>query len=147
MQPTSVAKFPVKGSGLTPLELRCYMKLSWLSTSEAHKQAKHIIYECAIWNDARHNIKERESKSQWIKRKHRDLFRGSSTQLYVPAFTQKDFQSTNLSTQDSHTGNLHWGFGTNTIGSTQLLSQPNTTLTRGKAQPTTNTSTLRGLGT
>ena len=27
--------------------------------------------------------------------------------LYVPAFTQKDFQSTNLSTQDSHTGNLH----------------------------------------
>ena len=31
--------------------------------------------------------------------------------LYVPAITQKDFQSTNMSTQDSHTGNLHWGFG------------------------------------
>ena len=39
-------------------------------------------------------------KSQWIKRKKQDLFRGSSTQLYVPAFTQKDFQSTNF----VHTG-------------------------------------------
>ena len=25
----------------------------------------------------------------------------------IPAFIQKDFQSTNLSIQDSHTGNLH----------------------------------------
>ena len=41
IQPTSVAEFPVKGSGLTPLDsprygLRCYVKLLWLSTSEAH---------------------------------------------------------------------------------------------------------------
>jgi len=42
-----------------------------------------------------HKVK-RECKSQWIKHKQRDLFRDSSTQLYVPAFTQKDFQSTNL---------------------------------------------------
>ena len=44
IQPISVAEFPVKGSGLTPLDsprygLRCYMKLLWLSTSEAHTQA------------------------------------------------------------------------------------------------------------
>ena len=44
LQHTSVAEFPVKGSGLTPLDspkygLRCYMKLLWLSTSEAHTQA------------------------------------------------------------------------------------------------------------
>ena len=38
---------------------------------------------------------------------NKKIFRGSSTKLYVPAFTQKDFESTNLSTQDSHTGNLH----------------------------------------
>ena len=41
IQPTSVAEFPVKGSGLTPLDfpkygLRCYMKLLWLSISGAH---------------------------------------------------------------------------------------------------------------
>ena len=41
IQPTSVAEFPVKGSGLSPLDspkygLRCYMKLLWLSISEAH---------------------------------------------------------------------------------------------------------------
>ena len=43
-------------------------------------------------------VKRERVKSQWIKRKQQDVFRGSSTQLYVPAFTQKDFQSTNLST-------------------------------------------------
>ena len=47
MQPTSVAEFPVKGSELTPLdssekELRRYMKLSWLSTSEAHTDKPSI---------------------------------------------------------------------------------------------------------
>ena len=41
VQHTSVAEFPVKGSGLTPLDspkygLRRYVKLLWLSTSEAH---------------------------------------------------------------------------------------------------------------
>ena len=41
IQHTSVAEFPVKGSGLTPLDspkygLRCYMKFLWLSISEAH---------------------------------------------------------------------------------------------------------------
>ena len=46
--------------------------------------------------DAMHKVKrERELESQWIKRKQQDLFRGSSTQLYIPAFTEKDFQSTN----------------------------------------------------
>ena len=47
-------------------------------------------------NDAMHKGKERESQS--IKCKQQDVFRGSSTELYVPAFTEKDFWSTNLST-------------------------------------------------
>ena len=43
IQHTSVTEFPVKGSGLTALDsprygLRCYMKLLWLSISEAHTQ-------------------------------------------------------------------------------------------------------------
>ena len=68
------------------------MKLSWLSTSEAYKHTSMYM----IWQSkAMHKVK-RECKSQWIKHKQRDLFRDSSTQLYVPAFTQKDFQSTNL---------------------------------------------------
>ena len=79
--------------------------------------------------------------------------------LYVPAFTQKDFQSTNLSTQDYHTGNLHWGFGATTNGSTQLLSQPIQPLTRGNTNTTSHkrgrhlakqpqsTSSLRGIQT
>ena len=33
-------------------------------------------------------------ESQSIKRKQQDVFRGSSTELYVSAFTEKDFQST-----------------------------------------------------
>ena len=52
VQHTSVAEFPVKGSGLTPLDspryaLRCYMKLLWLSTNEAHtnNQAYKMIYQ------------------------------------------------------------------------------------------------------
>ena len=113
-------------------------------------------YEWTIWNDARHKIK-RESKSQGIKCKQQDMFRGSSTQLYIPAFTQKDFNSTSLSTQDSHTGNLHWGFGATTTGSTQLLSQPNTTSHRDNTNTTSHkrgrhlakqpqsTSSLRGI--
>ena len=75
------------------------------------------------------------------------MFRGSSTQLYVPAFTQKDFQSTNLSTQDSHTGNLHWGFGAIQRGvhnSSLNRIQP---LTRGNAQPTQIPPHTRGVGT
>ena len=35
--------------------------------------------------------KERERvQSQWIKCKQQDVFRGSSTQLYIPVFTEKD---------------------------------------------------------
>ena len=43
------------------------------------------------------------------------MFRGSSTQLYIPAFTQKDFNFTSLSTKHSHKGNLHRGFGAITV--------------------------------
>ena len=48
-------------------------------------------------------IKRERVQSQWIKRKQQDVFQGLSTELYVPAFTEKDFQSTR---------------------STELLSQP-----------------------
>ena len=56
-------------------------------------------------NDARHKVIERvrvngsTQTTRFISR--------FEPLLYVPAFTQKDFQYTNLSTQDSHTGNLH----------------------------------------
>ena len=60
------------------------------------------------------------------------MFRGSSTQLYVPAFTQKDFHYI------VHTGLQHreplmriWVIQT---GSKQLLSPTIQPLTRGKAQ-------------
>ena len=55
-----------------------------------------------------------------------------------PAFTQKDFNSTSLSTQDSHTGNLHRGFGATTTESTQLLSQPIKPLTRDNTNTTSH---------
>ena len=49
----------------------------------------------------------------------------------------------------SYTGNLRWGFGAITIGSTRLLSPTNTTSTlRGKAQSQTTitiSSTFRGI--
>ena len=76
-------------------------------TSDAHNQA-------SIWYSNMHKVK-RESKSQGIKRKQQDMFRGSSTQLYIPAFTQKDFHyniHTGLSKQGTSTedlGNTTWG--------------------------------------
>ena len=91
-------------------------------------------------NDARHNV--RESQRKWIKRKHKDMFRGSSTQLYVPAFTQKDFHyivHTGLPTQG--TSLRIWA---NTTSSTPLLSQQIQPLTRGKAQQTQSPLHLEG---
>jgi len=67
------------------------MKLSWLSTSEAHKHTSMYM----IWQyESMHNTNKERVKSQWIKHKQQDVFRGSSTELYVPAFTEKDFQPT-----------------------------------------------------
>ena len=74
------------------------------------------------------------------------MFRGSSTQLYVPAFTQKDFHylvHTGLPTQGTFTEDL----GQLQLGSTQLLSHPIQPLTRGKAQPTQNLPHTRGVST
>ena len=116
------------------------MKLSWFNTSMGTQSN-----QACIWYNNMINAQSKERESQWNKRKQQDLFRGSSTQLYVPTFTQKD--STNLSTQDSHTGNLHWGFGGNTItGSTQLLSLQPQPPSWGKApSQQTITSQLEGL--
>ena len=56
--------------------------------------------------------RERERvESQLIKRKQQDVFRGSSTELYVPAFTEKDFQSTRspeLLSQPIQPKSPHW---------------------------------------
>ena len=123
------------------------MKLSWLSTSEAHKHTSMYLIQ---QYESMHKIKrerERESQSQWIKRKQRDLFRGSSTQLYVSALTEKDFQSTNLSTQDSHTGNLHQGFGAIQPGVHNSSLNQIQPLTRGNAQPNQSPPHTRGVGT
>ena len=80
------------------------MKLSWLNTSEAHTN-KPSIY--MIWKyDAKLKIIKRELESMDQSLTHGYVSRFEPL-LYVPAFTQKDFQSTNLSTQDSHTRNLH----------------------------------------
>ena len=79
-------------------------------------------------------IVKRESKSQWIKRKHTNMFRGSSTQLYVPAFTQKDFQSTcphRTPTQGTSTEDL--GQYNNWEYTTPLFTNTTSTL-RGQAQ-------------
>ena len=79
------------------------MKLSWLNTSEAHKHTSMYM----IWQyESMLKVIERELESMDQTQTPRFVSRFEPL-LYVPAFTQKDFQSTNLSTQDSHTGNLH----------------------------------------
>ena len=97
-------------------------------------------------NDARHNIRERERERELEivdKTQTTDMFRGSSTQLYVPAFTQKDFPyiiHTGLHTQGTSTED----FGQIQLESTQLLSQQMQPLTevRHKAN-TISTSQMR----
>ena len=75
------------------------------------------------------------------------MFRGSSTQLYVPAFTQKDFHyfvHTGLPTQGSSTEDF--GQYNNREYTTPLSTNTISTL-RGKAQPTQNPPHTRGVGT
>ena len=73
------------------------------------------------------------------------MFRGSSTQLYVPAFTQKDFYynvHTRLPTQGTSNedlGNTILGVHSSSLQQTQHLHKRQGT--------TTITSTLRGMGT
>ena len=77
-----------------------------------------------------------------VDQKHKDMFRGSSTQLYIPAFTEKNFHysvHTGLPTQGTSTedlGNSNWEYITSFSN--------NTTSTQGTTQIT---STLRGMGT
>ena len=93
---------------------------------------KHIsMNEQYEWCKAQY--KWERVKRKWIKHKYKDMFRGSSTQLYVPRFRTEGFSLTRPH-RTSHTGNLYWGFWETQIGSTQLLSQPIQPLTRGKAQ-------------
>ena len=86
-----------------------------------HKQHKHV-YDMAIWIDAQSNReRERELKESGSIANTQICFEVRAHSSTSPPSHRRI--STNLSTQDSHTGNLHWGFGTNTIGSIQLLSQ------------------------
>ena len=72
------------------------------------------------------------------------MFRGSSTQLYVPAFTQKDFHysvHTGLPIQGTSTenlGNAKWEYTTPLFNNTTSHQRQGTTQI---------TSTLRGMGT
>ena len=98
-------------------------------------------------NDALHNKKRERVQRQWIKRKHNDMFRGSSPQLYVPVFIEKDFQSTKeyrtpLSTLQCHRGN------TNSIHLTMrdrpLAKQPQITSTEEGYKPIPTPPLTRG---
>ena len=66
--------------------------------------------------------------------------------LYVPAFTQKDFQSTNLSTQDSHTGNLPEDLGQLQYGVHNSSLNQNNLYTQRQCTTKTPPHT-RGVGT
>ena len=84
--------------------MRCYVKLSWFNTSEAHKQHQaYIWYEY----DAMQDNKERELKIVDQSQITRYVSRFEPL-LYVPAFTQKDFYFLLYHPhRTSHTGNLH----------------------------------------
>ena len=64
------------------------MKLSWLNTSEAHKQTKHV-YDMTIWINVQ-SKRERELEKVDQTQTPRYVSRFEH-QLYIPAFTQKDF--------------------------------------------------------
>ena len=85
------------------------MKLSWLNTSEAHKQTNQAYkYVWAIWINARYNIKERELEKVDQTQTQGYVSRFELT-AHVPAFTQKDFHynvHTGLPTQRTYTEDL-----------------------------------------
>ena len=56
IQPTSVAEFPVKGSGLTPLDSLEWVEV-WLSISEAHT-SNQAYTRYSNMKYARHNTSE-----------------------------------------------------------------------------------------
>ena len=114
--------------------------------------------------DAMHNTnKERGLERQWIKRKHKDMFRGSSPQLYIPAYTteedllqHKEYQTPlSIQTPPPHTrwvgpqpnNNQHLyrrGLQTPTPPLTRRSKQqPTPLLTRG-SKPQSSTSTKEG---
>jgi len=83
------------------------MKLSWFNTSMGtHKQYQaYMIW--TIWINTRY--KKERVKRQWIKCKHRDMFRGSNHCSTSPPSHRRIF--TNASTQDFSHKNLQWWFG------------------------------------
>ena len=89
--------------------------------------------------------RERERvESQSIKYKQQDVFRGSSTELYVPAFTEKDFHPLGVPNSSLNQYNLHQG-NTTTIHLYRRGIQTNTKSTSPRgSKPTISTSTKEG---
>ena len=130
---------------------KCDIKYATLVTNQQvrHTSTHNQAYknDMTIWINARHNIKERELESMEQTQTHEYVLRFEHTALR-PRLDTEGFPLT-LSTQDSHTGNLHWGFGAITIWSTQLLSlqtQPLHLEVRHKATQTQSPHTW-GMGT
>jgi len=92
-----------------------------------------------------HKVRERELESMDQTQTHEICFEVRAHSSTSPPSHRRI--STNLSIRDSHTGNLHWGFGKIQQESTQLLFPTNTISHRGNAQPTQNPTHTRGVGT
>ena len=86
-------------------------------------------------NSCKAQNKERDRESQWIKRKQQDMFRGSSTQLYIPAFDTRRISNPLASPQRTLTR------------STQLLSLQPQPPSWGKLQSSNNHLTTWGITT
>ena len=72
-------------------------------------------------NRCKAQSKERVRESQWIKRKQQDMFRGSSTQLYIPAFDTRRISNPLACPQRTPTK----GTSTEDLGQSQLQGVPN----------------------
>jgi len=160
----------VKGSGLTPLDspwngLRCYVKLLWLNTSEAHTQSSQAYkdeqyerckaiqanrYNMAIWimlNTSKYDMmiwmmlctnKWERVERYWIKRKDKICF-----EVRAPSSTSPPTPPCRISNPLSPTEGTSTKEDLLQQWSTELLSQTTTSQPRGRpvANTTTNTST------
>ena len=88
------------------------------------------------------NVRERELEKVDQTQTTRYVSRFEHTALLRPRLHTEEFSLTRPH-RTSHTRNLHWGFGANTIGSTQLLSQPIQHPLEARHKQIT--STLRGM--
>jgi len=118
------------------------MKLSWLNTSEAHANntSIYMIWQYDAMLKAIERVRVNGSNTNieicFEVRAHSSTFSPSHRRI-----------STNWSTQDSHTGNLHWGFGAIQQGLHNFSLNRIQPLTKGNAQLTQIPPHTRGVGT